>query len=291
MDYKKKYFKYKNKYIEKKNIEINQHGSGKNSHTVLDSRVLENISTGEEPTDRKLRENKGIPPEDGYRIMENTNEILEYNCNIESLRKNGREDLINKKKNNINDFFGILFDIFNSDFGIPLYLIDSRGDGKCFLNSLFIFTILSGKANKVNELYSYTGIRESNLVNFNDFKSGIYFLGDSLLDSKRSDYGDEFYKLYKEELHDENLPSVQILGQVYSNFFTCKILVLQIDSDYKFTGISAEISPEENDGRTTDHVVIIQQQNIHFNLLIPLTTDRDHRTFLYYILLEKFKNK
>jgi hypothetical protein len=296
MDYKNKYLKYKKKYILKKDtLNINQYGSSLTSHTKLDRRVLENISTGENPLEREERVKNGLNPENGYRIMENKDEILSYNNNIESLKKYGRQDIINKKINNINHLYGDIFNIFNNGLGIPLYLIDSRGDGNCFLNSLYIFTILSKKTDKVNDLYSTTMIKLSNPVNFNDFKLGLYFLADNLLDSRISILGEDLINQYKLELRNENVPDVDNLATVYSNFFKCKILILQINDNYEIRNCRS-IEPEEDvlskskePKEPYDCVVIFQKNDVHFNLLIPLTNEREHRILLYNILYDRFR--
>ena len=283
MDYKTKYIKYKKKYIsemKKINKKQDQLGSGLRSYEKLsDSRILKNISTGEDPLEREVRENIGKHPDNGYRIMENKKEVFSYNYNEEQLIKYGRTDFVNDVKCNINKLFGDLFQLIQ-EVGSELFYIDARGDGNCFLNSLFISTILSGKADKINYLYSITGIRESNLVSFTDFKIGLYILANSLLDSKRSEYGDELYDEIKKELKNQDIPSVQLLGQVYSDNFNVRILVIQVNDNFGFSRISAELNPTEIN-EETDNIVIIQKGNVHFGLLTPITNDFYLRKFLY----------
>lgn len=284
MDYKSKYLKYKKKYLLKsKQFENkqNQIGLGPSSHEkIIDQRILKNISTGENPMERESREKKqGVHPIDGYRIMESKEEVFRYNYSEEQLKKYGREVFIKQVKDNIDRFFGNLFEIIQKN-GSELFYIDARGDGNCFLNSLFIFTILSRNAEKVNYLYSITGIRESNPVNFVNFRTGLYLLANILLDSKKSEFGDEIYEDLKKELDDQNIPSVHFLGQVYCDNFNVRILVIQTDDNFDVGIISAELSPESSNEQT-DSVVIIQKGNVHFGLLTPITNDFNLRKLLY----------
>lgn len=283
MDYKKQYLKYKKKYLnlsKKFEDEQNQLGSGPQSHTkISDPKILKNISTGEEPKERELREKSGTHPLSGYRIMESKEEVFKYNYNEEQLSSYGRKEFIDEVKSNINKLFGDLFKIFQEN-GSELFYIDARGDGNCFLNSLFISTILSGKADKVNYLYSITGIKESNLVNFNDFRTGLYTLANIILDSKRAEYGDELCEEMKKELNNPNIPSVQLLGQVYSDNFNARILVIQVDDNFGSSRISAELIPTDINEQT-DNIVVVQKGNVHFGLLTPITSDFYLRKFLY----------
>ena len=283
MDYKKKYLKYKKKYLSQiKDIEYkqNQLGSGPHSHEkITDPKILKNISTSEEPHERELREKSGQHPDNGYRIMESKEEVFNYNYNQEELIKYGRKPFIDLVKSNINTLFEELFQLIQ-DMGSALFYIDARGDGNCFLNSLFISTILSEQADKVNKLYTITGINESNPVNFIDFRTGLQILANSIIDSKRADYGDEQCEEYKKELNNPDIPSVQFLGQAFSDNFNARILVIQVNDNFGSSRISAELNPTDINVET-DNIVIIQKGNAHFGLLTPIIKDFDLRKFLY----------
>ena len=159
-NYRDKYLKYKNKYITLKN----QIGHGLTSHNLLDKRIYRYIGTYETKEDREAREKRNINPTQGYKIWNSIDEIIQYNYDTSSLDVE-RQKFISVIKNNLNLLFGASFDIINS-FGSELFYIDARGDGNCFLNSLYIYTIMTGKTEQVYQLYSSTGIRESNPINF-----------------------------------------------------------------------------------------------------------------------------
>jgi len=164
-----------------------------------------------------------------------------------------------------------------------LFYIDVIGNGNCFLNSLYIYTIMTGKADLINALYSITGIRESNLVNFEDFKQSILFLSDSLLDSKKSEIGEDFVEQMKINIRNIDIPDTQIFGIIYANNFNTRIIVIQVNSRYKFIGKSADIIPDHHNEQT-DYMIIIQKENIHFGLLIPSKNDLNLRKYLFNYL-------
>jgi hypothetical protein len=267
MSYKNKYLKYKQKYLN-----LLQNGSGRESYRILDRRVLENISTGESPEDRMARINRNELPPDGYKIMENINEILElnYNLNFNTLDPSIRQQriqYIEQVTQNLNKLFNDAFSIIQL-YGCRLLYIDARGDGNCFLNSLYIYTLSTNKNDKINELYSLTGILESNLINFNDFKKSLEFLGETLLDSQINSFGYDIVQIMKQELRDPNIPSVQVFAQLYCDHFNVTITVIQVNKDFQFLQ-KTTINPS-NPNEQTDTAIIIQKGNAHFGLLIPI---------------------
>lgn len=289
MDYKNKYLKYKNKYLEIKNqnLNINQFGSGKQSHRLLDPRIYKYIGTYETKDEREERETRNDEPVNGYKIWNSIDEIIKFNYNIDKTDK-ARIEFMDLIFNNLNNLFGISFFLIE-EAGTELFYIDAIGDGNCFLNSLYIYTFMSGKTDTINILYSMTGIRESNLVNFNDFKQSMLFLSDTLLDSKIDDYGREIVELQKIQIRDPNIPDTLIFGQIYANNFNTRIMIVQLDSRYKFINISARFEPEIVNDKT-DYLVIIQKENIHFGLLVPLKNDLELRKVLFDYLNTHLEN-
>ena len=280
MEYKQKYLKYKNKYINLKKQFDNstQFGSGKESHRGLNQNILLRTSTGESPEDRALREARNIHPVDGYRIFENIDEIIYGNFSPQSA-------ILDTIRANLNELMGELY-FTEEGYPINLYYIDARGDGNCFLNCLFIFTMMiPGKTDIMFELYTITGIRESNPANFNDFKSSILFLANTFLDSKISEYGDAgIVEILKNDLIDPNIPSVETFGKIYCDNYNVNILVVQVnDRTYKY--ISHTILRPEVPNEATDYVILIQMGNIHFRMLIPRDSDLALRRYLYEKML------
>lgn len=289
MDYKNKYLKYKNKYLEIKNqnLDINQFGSGKQSHRLLDPRIYKYIGTYETKEERETRERANTEPVDGYKIWNSIYEIIRFNYGIHKIDKE-RIKFIDLIFNNLNELFGISFFLIEEN-GSELFYIDARGDGNCFLNSLYIYTFMTGKTDIINTLYSMSGIRESNLVNFDDFKQSMLFLSDSILDSKIDELGEEFVDEQKREIRHPDIPSTQTFGQLYTDNFNTRIMVIQIDSRYKFVNISARFEPETPNDET-DNLVIIQKENIHFGLLVPSKNDFRLRKLLFDYLNTHLKN-
>ena len=146
---------------------------------------------------------------------------------------------------------------------------------------------MTNKANIINSLYAICGIRESNLVNFSDFKRAIIFLGENLLDSKRNDFGDVMTNYLIRQMKEENIPDVQTLGNIFSENFNTIILVLIIGDNYENTHEFIELKPD-NINEETDYVVIIQKSHVHFGLLIPLSSDLFDRHFLYDTMKQNF---
>lgn len=287
MDFKNKYLKYKNKYLE---LKKKQYGSGPNSHKQLDPRIYKYIGTYETREERIAREITKIPPEQGYKIWNSIDEIIEYNYGMGEIDRNNFElvqqriSFLDQIRHNLNLLFGEIFNIMN-DMGSELFYIDAIGDGNCFLNCLYIYTIMTSKAALIYDLYSITGIKESNLVNYDDFKRSILFLSDSLLDSKITDLGEEIVEQMKIETRNPDIPAIQTFGEIYANQFNTRIIVIQIDSRYKFIMKSADISPSHPNVET-DIMILIQKENIHFGLLIPANNNFDLRIFLFNYLNE-----
>ena len=282
MNYKDKYLKYKNKYTLLKN----QIGHGPLSHSLLDSRTYKYIGTYETKEEREARERRNINPTQGYKIWNSIDEIIQYNYDTSSLNVE-RQQFISSIKNNLNLLFGASFDIINS-LGSELFYIDARGDGNCFLNSLYIYTIMTRKMEQVHQLYSLTGIRESNTINFSDFKSSMLFLSDTLLDSRISEIGEELVSQFKIDSRNLNIPYTETFGIIYSNNFNTRIMTIQINSRFQFVAKTSDIIPDSYSPEHSDHMIIIQKENIHFGLLIPAENNIELRKnlfdfFEYYI--------
>lgn len=266
MDYKNKYLKYKNKYLELKK----QSGSGKYSHRLVDKRLYKYIGTYETSEERAIRERQNIEPVDGYKIWNSIDEIIMLNYNT-IISDNTRRQFINTLTFNLNNLFGYSFNLMQ-DNGSELLYIDAKGDGNCFLNSLFIYTLMTQKNMIVYDLYKLTGVSNLHYANFDDFKYSILFLSDTIIDRMEMDWGNEFAKLIKLELRNSDIPNTQILGQVYADNFNTRIMVIQVDDQYRFNYISANISPEVTNA-STDSLILIQKGNVHFGLLIPSKND------------------
>lgn len=282
INYRDKYLKYKNKYVLLKN----QIGHGPTSHSLIDPRTYKYIGTYETKEERDARERRNINPVQGYKIWNSINEIIQFNYDLTNLDQE-RKNFISSIKNNLNLLFGESFDMVNS-VESELFYIDARGDGNCFLNSLYIYTIMTRKTEQINELYSLTGVRESNLINFNDFKYSMLLLSDTVLDSRIVELGEEYVSLLKEETRNPNTPYTETFGIVYSNNFNTRILTIQIDSKYKFKAKSADIIPD-NYSNQSDHMIIIQKGDVHFGLLIPAKNDIVLRKNLFNCLENQIK--
>jgi hypothetical protein len=267
MDYNKKYLKYKYKYL------LKQNGSGSDNYKLLDPSVLEYITTDETPEERNDRIRSNILPRNNYGIMTSVNEIL----NTYNLTQIKKYDIskFNTIISNVNNLFNELFELINSCRNSNLCYIIARGDGNCFLNSLYIYTITTGK---------------SDLGDFNDFKNIIELMGDEYLDSQN--YDKETLKMLKSEMRDPNVPDVNALGHGYANYFNVNIMVIQTNTTFQSPRISTVIKPN-NPNINTDHIIIIQNQNCHFNLLIPLSNDNEiafhMRKTLFKILKLRYK--
>jgi len=275
INYKDKYLKYKNKYTLLKE----QIGHGPTSHRMLDSRIYKYIGTYETKDEREARERRNTNPVQGYKIWNSIEEIIQLNYDT-SRQDVERQQFLSLIRNNLNLLFGASFDIINS-LESELFYIDARGDGNCFLNSLYIYTLMTGKTEQVNKLYSLTGIRESNPINFSDFKSSILFLSDTLLDSRVGEIGEELVSQFKEDSRNPDIPYTETFGLVYSNNFDTRIMTIQTDSRYKFVAKTSDIIPDNYSPEHSDHMIIIQKENIHFELLIPAKNDIELRKNLF----------
>lgn len=275
INYKDKYLKYKNKYTLLKE----QIGHGPTSHRILDSRIYKYIGTYETKDEREAREIRNINPTKGYKIWNSIDEVVQYNYDT-SRQDVERQQFLSLIRNNLNLLFGASFDIINS-LESELFYIDARGDGNCFLNSLYIYTLMTGKTEQVNKLYSMTGIRESNPINFSDFKSSILFLSDTLLDSRVGEIGEELVSQFKEDSRNPDIPYTETFGLVYSNNFDTRIMTIQTDSRFKFVAKTSDIIPDNYSPEHSDHMIIIQKENIHFGLLIPAKNDIELRKNLF----------
>lgn len=127
---------------------------------------------------------------------------------------------------------------------------------------------MSNKADKIYQLFPLIGQRESIPIDFDNFKRSMLFLSDSILDSKLGDYGPELVEDFKAQSRDPNIPYTHTFAQVYADNFNSKIMVIQVDKDYKFKAISGEFNPD-TPNEMTDHLVMIQKENIHFGLVVP----------------------
>ena len=296
MDYKNKYLKYKNKYLQIKNTQL---GSGPQSHKKIvkefsgyRDELLGRIGTFENARERESRETARREPEKGYKIFESIGEIIEYNYGLDPTYELTDEQIMQRiaymdlVTGNLGDTFGASFEFVEAiDRDSKLMYIDSRGDGNCFLNSLFIYSLMSNKADKIRDLSSISGVRESSRINFANFRESMLFLGDSFLDNSGLD--SETITQLKAALRDPNIPDTQSFGQVYVDNFNTRIIVVQVDKDYGFKNITGQFDPGAGIGSGTgvganasasarvdirdkiDHLVIIQKENIHFGLLIP----------------------
>ena len=273
--YKDKYLKYKNKYMMLKN----QFGQGQTSHSLLDSRTYKYIGTYETKEERYERERRNKNPIQGYKIWNSIDEIIKYNYDMSSSDVE-RQRFISTIKNNLNLLFGASFDIINS-LESELFYIDARGDGNCFLNSLYIYSIITGKTEQVYQLYSLTGIRESNPINFSDFKSSMLFLSDTLLDSRIGEIGEELVSQFKLDSRNSDIPYTETFGIIYSNNFNTRIMTIQINSRFQFVSKTSDIVPDNYSPEHSDHMIIIQKENIHFGLLIPAENNIELRKNLF----------
>ena len=174
---------------------------------------------------------------------------------------------------NLTGLFGRIFN--NQQLNI-LY-IDARGDGNCFLNSLYIFSIMTNKQELIKTLCT-NAYRSCDDVNFNDFKESMLFLSSNLIQTNRDIGHDQINRIIK-ELNDPNIPSVEPFGITYANHFNTEISVLQIDQHYKFINMTANFKPN-NYNRYTDHIILIQKGDIHFGLIIPREDNKKIRNNL-----------
>ena len=276
MDYKNKYKKYKDKYYQLKQLQ--QIGSGK-IIPGIDKRVLSLISTGEttqERIDRQQQEIEGeqINPPDGYRIMDSIDEIIECRQYYPDI-----QDIV---RQNLDSLFANIFSFSNENGEIiPSHtlLIDARGDGNCFLNSLFIGLILSRKSDMIYDLYSITGVRESELVNFDHFKSSMYFLSKTYLEANLSNFPQDLLDEQIAAFQDPNRPDVHLYGKTYTDQFNSRILIIKVNDRFLFESVM-ELIPETINGET-DYVIIIQIGEAHYDILIPLNSDLDLRRIIY----------
>ena len=259
MDYQNKYLKYKNKYLE---LKKKQYGAGPNSHIGLDDRILPYIGTyNETKENRELREARNIPPPNGYTINNSIYEIIRLN------HSNYTNEYYNLLQQNLNNLFGDSFEIINNRHSELLY-IDVKGNGNCFLNCLYIYSIMTGKAHLINELYSIALGNQYIDFNFDNFKQSMLNLSDSYLDSKINDIGEEEVLRSKNELREENTPTIIPFIMVYVNNFNTGITILNVIRNYQFNNIQY-FTPDFYTNNT-DNMIIIQTGNSHFRLLIPL---------------------
>lgn len=164
-----------------------------------------------------------------------------------------------------------------------LLLINSRGDGHCFNNSLFIFTSMINTKISDSKFLQLIVRAELELDDFNitieNFISSQLVLADKYIESKNMvPIKTEQDKM---EIRDPNTPEIYPFLHNYSNIFNCNVLVISVDTNtYKIESKTYENPTSPNS--ETEHVVIIQKGRSHFQVLILHDSTGEQRKQLYH---------
>ena len=235
-----KYLKYKQKYLELKSThDINMFGSGLIDTIPRD--LLQFISSAEIPEERIARE-KINPYEGPYHIFDNIEELTQYYINPDS----------DKYQNVLKLFNAKLSSIFN-----PIYatqIINSRGNGLCAYNSLYMYLKLTDKQEIIRII---TGGSDK----FEDFHRALNRFTKDILLLDRHIYGD----LYDETLRgldDENAPYVEPIFKTFNKITGINILLIdatkQRDSQYNFTIYNFKVEDEIPDETPWDYIMLLK---------------------------------
>ena len=129
MDNKNKYFIYKNKYRE---LKSHQYMIGGGDYSLIRRDLLQYVSSNETPRDRQIRE-KQNPHNGPYTVFDSIEELTDFYIRDDSDRKRQLLKLFNR-------FFGQIFIPENR-----MQLINTRGNGLCAYNSLYMYLQLTDK--------------------------------------------------------------------------------------------------------------------------------------------------
>ncbi len=159
-----------------------------------------------------------------------------------------------------------------------LLLINSRGDGNCFNNSLFIFGVMAKSLDsKFLELFATAELDDFN-ININNFIQSQLILGDKYIDSKNM--SPSRANTEKQEMRDPNTPEIYPFMHNFSNMFNCNILIISVDADsYQIQSKTYENPVNANN--QSEHVVIIQKGRSHFQVLVLHNSTFEQRKQLY----------
>ncbi len=162
-----------------------------------------------------------------------------------------------------------------------LILINSRGDGHCFNNSLFIFTSMTKiYDSKFLNLFATAELDDYNIT-IGNFISSQLVLADKYIDSQKLDPIRK--QNYKSEIRDPNTPEIYPFLYNYSNLFNCNVLIVSVHSDtFEILSKTYE-NPTNPTNRASepDHVVLIQKGRCHFQVLVLHNSTREQRKKLY----------
>ncbi len=177
---------------------------------------------------------------------------------------------------NAGKFLGPLFGYYKN-----LMLINSDGNGHCFNNSLFIFTSMAKiYDSKFLELFATAELDDYNIT-IGNFISSQLVLADKYIDLQKLDPIRK--QNYKSEIRDPNTPEIYPFLYNFSNLFNCNILIVSVYiSTFKINSITYENPTNQaNKASEPDHVVLIQKEGCHFQVLILHNSTREQRKKLY----------
>ena len=202
MDNKIKYLKYKNKYLELKS-RYNMIGSGR--YELLPHNLLQYVSSNETPEERQIRERKR--PHDGpYNVFDSIEELTDYYFNDSS-----------PKKRPLFQLFVKLFErIFIPDYRIQI--INSRGNGLCAYNSLYMYLQLTGKQDIIKI------ITQDDTLNFDKFRENLRQMAINTLDESIKEFMVPL-------IDDTNAPELQPIFNAFVSITGINILVIDVNTD------------------------------------------------------------
>ncbi len=253
-NYKNKYLKYKYKYLELKN---QQRGGGDLEPNLFNYQFLDPVIF-----ENNLVSITNCVPQ----IYGSVEEILGSENKILTTGQINPNYIESEK--NLNLLYKPLFKKFNN-----LLMVNSRGNGNCFINSLYISTF----TNNIK-------------LDFNNFYETLMNLGREYYLSIKDTTDLFVYNILIEQFNDPSTPDVRVLSNIYSNLFGCKILIIK-DNNKNFKITYAHIFEPIIQNEKTEHIVIIQNGNSHFRALILYNSNIEQRKEFYDVTLQIVKSQ
>lgn len=195
-------------------------------------------------------------------------QLKTYNISQHVVEANKRNKVILTR--NAHTLLDELFNYANTYNGL-LYF-HTRGDGDCFLNSLFIFILMTQKEIENKTLCTAANIQSECLLmyeHFGYFKDAMIYL--AKIHVQNLSYTQEVSDSIIKNLLDPKIPDIGPFINIFNSFFNCNILNVIIDK-VTFQLISWAESSTMTQTDDTDHVIIINQNNIHFCVVMPKDT-------------------
>jgi hypothetical protein len=244
-------------------------------------------------------------------IYENFNELTSR-CKPSSTL--GVKGYINREcLKNITTIFKPLFDKFKN-----LLYINSKGNGLCFYNSLFIFVINTKKWQGLVDLYNSfnkivkdynkiiddkkntTSILEitkekfdKSYLNINYFSNSILCLAIYRLYTQEpfisiKDIPDDDGILKEVMMRDQKVPDTEIQVQIFSNIFCTNTMIISLINGDNYVIQGIQIYRPENCEEKPDHIIILKTRG-HYQTLTLTNSTFEQREDLFIQMFNNLK--